>query len=233
MTPVVSVHIADVGRGAALRLLSKRTALAGVPGLRNANIGAATPLSTSLLPSPSFRRVGLIAFWDDDAAIESFLRSDSRAARFADGWSARLEPLRMFGSWPGLPDDINRSRHTDYDGPALVLTFGRLRLTQTVRFLRASAKAAGAAIAAPGAVWATALARPPFVATCSIWESARALSSYAYGTNDRGHPDAMESDSAKPFHRRSAFVRLRPYRVEGSLGGANPLAAGALAAVTS
>ena len=51
--------------------------------------------------------------------------------------------------------------------------------------------------------------RPPFVATCSLWESTKALSTYAYGARDRGHADAVEADRAKAFHHRSAFVRFR------------------------
>ncbi|MEJ7583408.1 MAG: hypothetical protein WKF43_04815, partial [Acidimicrobiales bacterium] len=87
-----------------------------------------------------------------------------------------------------------------------------------------------AAIVAPGAIWTTGLARPPFVATCSLWESTRALATYAYGAGDRGHPDGRVADAAKPFHRRSAFVRLRPYHVEGCLPGPNPLDEHAIAA---
>ncbi|MBA3280392.1 MAG: hypothetical protein H0U22_17125, partial [Geodermatophilaceae bacterium] len=78
-----------------------------------------------------------------------------------------------------------------------------------------------AAIAAPGLVWATGLARPPFVCTCSVWESARMAAAYAYGSADRGHPDAIDADAAKPFHKQSAFVRFRPYHVEGLLSGPN------------
>ena len=42
---------------------------------------------------------------------------------------------------------------------------------------------------------ATALARPPFVATCSLWESTRDLATYAYGARQAAHPDAMMFDS--------------------------------------
>jgi hypothetical protein len=67
------------------------------------------------------------------------------------------------------------------------------------------------------------MARPPFVATCSLWESTEALSTYAYGRRDRGHPDAVAADAANPFHHVSAFVRFRAYDCVGGLGGRNPL----------
>jgi hypothetical protein len=204
-------------------MLGKRPADGSIPGLRHADIAAATPLSASVLPRPGFSRIVLYGFWDDDEALAAFARDHPLADRFRGGWHARLRPLRAFGSWPGLDDDISRSRHTSGDGPFVVLTLGRLRLTRAVRFLRTSAKAEAAALAAPGALWTTAVAKPPFVSTCSLWESTQALSSYAYG-HVRGHPDAIHADAKKPFHHRSAFVRFRPYHVEGSLGGRNPLA---------
>ncbi|TMK88517.1 MAG: hypothetical protein E6G57_06445 [Actinobacteria bacterium] len=146
------------------------------------------------------------------------------ASALAGGWHVRLEPLRAWGSWPGLPDDLPRRRDVDHDGPAAVLTLGRLRLTQAPRFLRTSNRAENSVRAAPGLVWATGMARPPFVSTCSLWESTDALSAYAYDTADPAHPDAIAADRAKPFHHQEAFIRFRPYASQGSLAGRNPLA---------
>jgi hypothetical protein len=100
------------------------------------------------------------------------------------------------------------------------------------RFLRTSSKAEARVVGAPGVIWATALARPPFFATCSLWESTDALSEYAYGsTEPTAHPDAIAVDRATPFHHQSAFIRFRPYRSQGHLDGRNPLPAAAAAAL--
>jgi hypothetical protein len=79
-------------------------------------------------------------------------------------------------------------------------------------------------------VWGTGLARPPFVATCSLWSSGEALTTYAYDHREPAHADAIAADRARPFHKRSAFVRFRPYASEGRLDGRNPLAEAWLAA---
>jgi len=223
MASVVSVHIADVGVGPALGLLLRRIRPGSIAGLRHADVGTAAPLSGSTLPRPTFGRIGFIGFWDDEAAIDRFVRDHPVGRRLSGGWHARLEPLRRFGTWPGLDDGVGESRRTSYQGPAVVLTLGRLRLPRAAQFLRTSARAEAAATGAPGAVWATGLAKPPFVATCSLWESTQALATYAYGARDRAHPDAIDADAAKPFHHQSAFVRFRPYHVEGGLAGPNPL----------
>jgi hypothetical protein len=220
---IASVHVADVGVKSALKVLRKAPRPGSIAGLRHANVAVAAALGGSMAPKPQAGRVGLIAFWDDDDAIDRFLAGHPLAAALAVGWHTRLEPLRAFGTWPGLPADVPRPRVVAHEGPAAVLTLGRLRITQAVRFLKASNKAENGVLGAEGLLWATAMARPPFVATCSLWQSAEALSAYAYGSDAGPHPAAIASDRTKPFHHQSAFIRFRPYGSEGSLAGKNPL----------
>jgi hypothetical protein len=206
---VASVHVADVGLVRAVRSLRGPR---GVAGLRHADAAIAAPLSTRPreLPKPKPGRLALVAFWDDHAALDAFVAEHPYARHLAGGWRARLEPLRAFGSWPGLDADVRRDRATpEHDGAALVTTLGRLRLPQTRRFLRTSRPAEIAAQQSDGFLWGTALARPPFVATVSVWESAAALSVYAYGKREPAHPAAIDEDRARPFHHQSAFVRFR------------------------
>lgn len=223
---IASVHIADVGARSALAIARKAPAPGSIAGLRNADVGLAAPLRSALLPSVQFGRVALIAFWDDDAALDHFVAEDPLAAKLASGWRLRLAPLRAHGSWPGLPGSVPSQRNVEHEGPVAAVTLGRLMPSQAIRFLRASAKAEGSVLKAPGLIWATGFARPPrFVATCSLWESTRALSTYAYGHSDPSHPDAIANGEAKPFHSQQAFIRFRPYDSHGELGGKNPLSA--------
>jgi hypothetical protein len=228
---IASVHIADVGARAGLGSLRSTPKPAKTTGLRSAKVALAAPLRSSVWPAPNVGRVALVAFWDDDRALDRFLANDPLAGTLADGWHVRLVPLRAFGTWPGLPTDLPKSRAVEEDGPAAVLTLGRLRLSQAVRFLRTSAKAEASVLQAAGLTWATGLGRPPFVATCSLWETAQAASSYAYGSAMPAHSNAIAADRTKPFHHESAFIRFRPYASEGGLGGSNPLAADWMSAV--
>src|SRR5688500_16562621 len=87
---VASVQLADVGLGTALKLLRSVPKPGSIPGLRQANVAAATPLASS--PSrPSLRRVGFIAFWDDDGSLGRFLAEHPIAEALKDGWRARLQ----------------------------------------------------------------------------------------------------------------------------------------------
>ena len=217
---IASVHIADVGAGAGLRLLRRAPS---APGLRHADIALSTPLRAGRIPTLQPGRIVLYAWWDDDAALDRFLADHPVAQTMAGGWRARLDLVRAFGTWPGMPDDVPRSRSEQHDGAAVVLTLGRLRIHRLIPFLRTSHPAEKEALQSPGFIWGTAVARPPFVSTCSLWESGQAAADYAYGSNDRPHPHAIAADRKKPFHKIEAFVRFRPYDVRGRLDGKNPL----------
>lgn len=216
---IATVQLVDVGAGGASALLTRSPRPGSIPGLRYGRTVLAMPLSRTVLRVPRLTRVGMLGLWDDEAAFEEFLDTHPLAARLASGWQARLAPVRATGSWPGLPDELGSEAGPS---PAAVLTLGRLRITQAGRFLRASAPAEAAALDAPGLVWATALTRPPLVATCSLWRSTTDLAAYAYRPGH--HQAAVTTDQDRPFHHESAFVRFRPISLSGHLDGTNPLA---------
>lgn len=223
---IAIVQVADLGLVGAVRALTRRPRPAEVPGLRSAQVALFAPLALS--GPPPISRAGLIAFWDSDDAADRFLDIDPISRRFSGGLHARLRPLRAFGSWPGLPDDVPASRAVRHDGPVVVLTLGRLRISQTVRFLRTSRPAERTATTHDGLIWGSAAVRPPFVATVSIWKSAQASAAYAYGHQQPAHSEAIAAQQRKDFHRQSAFIRFAPTRLEGTLGGSNPFTASSI-----
>jgi hypothetical protein len=222
---IASFHLADVGKLAALRLLRTKIAPSDVPGLRYALVTTTAPLSAHLLPKPRAGRVGLIALWEDDLALEGFLATHPVAERLADGWHVRLQPKRVVGAWAPLPPPPVDEEPMDATEPSAALTIGRLRLSQTVRFLRASAAAESLAVRDPALLAGTGLASlPAQVATFTLWRSTAAMSAYALGQAAPGHLAAIRAHGAKPFHHESAFIRFRPYAAQGKWDGRDPLA---------
>src|SRR6266576_3151965 len=194
---ILSVHLADVGLRASPALLRRTPDPARVPGLRYAETVLAAPLGGGLLPRPQPGRVGLIAAWDDDAALDGFVAGHHPVARgLADGWRVRLEPLRTSGAWPALPELDGRVVPVDDDEPVAVLTLGRLRLARVLPFLRTSAAAEAQAVGDPAVTFSTGLARPPrLVSTFSLWCSAGEMRAYAYayGASGPSHRAAIDS----------------------------------------
>lgn len=221
---IVSLHIADVGPRAAAEVLLRPPRPGRVPGLTYAETTTTAALGEPLLPPRHFGRVGMIAAWNDDDALERFLRAHPVAAHLAGGWRVRLQPLRVFGAWAGMPGLPARALPVADDEPVGILTLGRLRLRRTAAFRRSAGPAEGAAIEHPDLLAGTGLARPPrLVATFTLWRAAAAMREYATGAGGP-HSAAMAADRARPFHHESAFVRFRPYAAEGDWDGRDPLA---------
>jgi hypothetical protein len=216
---IATVDIADLGLRRTLSSLRHRATPANVAGLRWLDTAVAVPLVT--YRPPSFRRSVMIAFWDHEEAAAAFAENHPLGQRFAEnGFRAVLCPLRAHGTWPGLPDELPRTREAPHDGPVLVTTLGRLRKTQTIRFMRASRPAERSAIAAPGFIWGTVSTRgASFMATVSLWSSGEAAAAYAYGDPHAGHPRAITKQRRKDFHHESAFIRHALVASTGSLRG--------------
>lgn len=222
---IVSVHIADVGLLRAQRLLFRGPKVTETPGMVSAEPAITAPLGTSM-PRPAPGRIGLIAAWEDDAALDRFLDFDSYGTRLAQGWHVRLQPLRCFGSWSALPGLPTKELPIDDEEPVVALTLGRLRFLRVRPFLASAAPAERDAVADPAVVASVGFARlalPRLVSTFSIWRSAAAMRAYAFDSAG-SHQAAVRADRATPFHHESAFVRFRPYASAGSWDGRDPLA---------
>jgi hypothetical protein len=215
---IATIDVAEIGIRSTLGALPRRPMPIDVPGLRWLDVAPAVPLASTR--PPGLRRAVLFAMWDDESAAATFADTHPLAERFApNGFHAVLRPLRAFGTWPGLPDAVPTTRVTHHDGPVIVTTLARLRLSQALRFVRASRPAERAAIGADGFVWGTAAARPPFVATVSAWSSDEAAAAYAYAEAGAGHPQAIARQRRKDFHHESAFIRYAIISTSGALAG--------------
>lgn len=218
---LTSVHVAKVGPTGPLFRPPKA---GSVPGLLSADAGMASPLGPGLIPKLDPTRVAMIAFWETEEHLDQFLETHPTGQKVANGWQARLEPLRAHGEWPGLPADLRRTRTVETDGPVVVTTLGKLKMTQAYRFFKTSALAESGLEGSDGLIWATGFGSPPFVATLSVWESAQAAYDYAYTAAQPQHDQAIDVDRKKGFHHMNAFIRYRPLSVSGALTvGRNPI----------
>ncbi len=211
---IASLHMRELAPSKALRTLVKGR-LAGTPGLLAGDVVLVTRLGGELLPRPHLHRVATFAFWSDEDALERF-QEGQLGSLLSGGWQLRMQPARLAGSWRGLGSLAGHEVAMEMDEPAAALTLGRLRPSQVVRFLKASARAERDAVESGAMLASCGLGRPPeLVSTFSVWRDLAAMRDYVTGAGPDGHPLAVRSHGAKPFHRESAFVRLRPLSVSG------------------
>lgn len=111
----------------------------------------------------------------------------------------------------------------------LVLTLAERSSTRLVaRVCPRKPTSEKAVVKAPGNVFSSAVLRPPFISSVSLWESSDAAMNYAFSGHQAGHPEAIAAGRVKPFHHRQAFIRLTIDEIRRSLTGHNPLPLGAV-----
>jgi hypothetical protein len=222
---IASVHLVATGTRRGLGAYFRRAPdPADVAGLTYAESVLTAPLSSAVLPKPTFAEVGLIASWEDDADLDRFLADPELAGPFAGGWHVRMRPVRVFGAWPAMPGLPEQASPVADEEPVVVLTLGRPRTTRLHTFLPTSARAEAALEGVGGLLASTGLAHPPqLVSTFSVWESAAAMRAYAHDAGG-AHMAAVRADREVGFHHESAFIRFRPYFAAGEWAGRDPLA---------
>jgi hypothetical protein len=218
---IVSVGIAEPGAAKAQALLLRGLRSKRVEGLRYAALTTTTELGDGLLPRLRPGRIGLIAAWEDDGCLDAFESAHPLGQELAEGWQARMKPLRVSGSWSGIEAD-QEAAPADPEEPIAVLTLGRLRPTRLFPFLRSAAAAERELLQEPDVLASCGLGRPPLVSTFSLWRTVSSMRDYAYRSGGM-HLAAVDAERANPFHSSSAFVRLRPYASRGSWAGGDPL----------
>ena len=228
--PSCSIHMADNGVGGFIR--SRHPKPQDTKGLLSAQRLTAAGFSGKLYPgAPQLGRNGFIAFWEDDAAIESFLQSPE-GSPWSEGWHVRCEVTRAIGSWPGLPTDVARDVKTSSDHPVIGISMGPLRVLRGITFNKLNTRIEAQLMESDGVTWASAFfAAPATLCTVTFWESAQALHAFARtGAHLAGMQASLDKDfdpslpnGTKFFKPDSLFMSLRPYLTAGSLAGKNPL----------
>jgi hypothetical protein len=207
-----------------------RPDLARVAGLRFRRL-VGTAQGRSFAWKPDLLRWGLVATWDDEAALDRFLADSPVAERWrehaAETWTMRMVPVKSAGAWGGS-NPFPAQEPPPGDGPYAVITRATLRARRTRRFYGAVPPIDLDLARADGLLASIGFGESPVgrQGTLSLWSSLDAMRSFAYGT--AAHREAMRRRAEEDWYAEELFARFRPLATEGTLDGADPLA-GALA----
>lgn len=230
----MSIHSFHLARVPRLRAVGALLRTPEAPGLRGIEVLAGMRLGSPVL-SPQrmqLHRLAAFAEWEDEAALESFLREHPFGRRLEAGWHVRLEFLRRWGSvaeFSHLPEVAGRTRP---DEPVVAVTLARMRLPEVPRFIRWGRPVERQVRDHPETTLALAAMRPPrSVSTFSVWTSARAMTGMVFGHGApagdgahgagaaRRHVEAMRERDRRDFHREFTTLRFRPLSEHGSWEG--------------
>ena len=209
-----------------------RPDLARTPGLTFRRL-VGTARGRSFAWRPNLLRWGLVAAWEDEAALDGFLADSPVAERWrehaSEVWTLRMVPVKSAGAWGGS-NPFPAQDPPPGDGPFAVITRATLRARRTRSFHRAVPAIDLDLARDPGLLASVGFGESPLghQGTLSLWTDEQAMKRFAYGT--AAHRDAIRRRSAERWYAEELFARFRPTRSEGTLDGVDPLAGRLVAA---
>jgi hypothetical protein len=192
-----------------------------MPDLRFAKLLGTAGGPTFTVRNADPRHWGLLATWESDEAAGRF--EDTPTARSwgricEEALRVRMVPLSSRGRWSGR-EPFGDPTPRPWDGRVAAVTRARLRTRTTPTFWRAAPPVTRELQASPGLLLATGIGEAPvgLQGTFSLWESAAALTDFAY----RGprHVDAIRRTGEVGWYVEELFARLGVLEVTGTFAG--------------
>jgi hypothetical protein len=173
---------------------------------------------------PGLRHQGLMAFFQDAASAQRFVRDSRvlRARRLAADESllAVLRVTSARGSWDGHTLAVAPGDHPEPgpDAPVAALTRASIRPVSARRFWRHSPGSERALAQSQGCRLAIGLGEAPVLrqATFSLWDSVPAMRAYAAGG---AHGHAAQEALRQGWFSEWLFARFEPLSLQGRWQG--------------
>jgi hypothetical protein len=222
--PIVSVHVFTYRspRAAARSLARDRTRLAHVPGLRFARLVFVGARRWECM-TPGWidpRRQMAMCVWDDEAALERFCERSPAGRSWREQTNQhcdlRMAPFRAHGTYRGEEPLAGLPAGKEPIGPIAMLTFANLPARGLFFFYRGINRSASPLLASNGLI--AAVAGPERLGrggmTFTIWDSLADALAFSYRRDP--HRELVKDVHEHDRFIDSMFLRLRPYRAEGS-----------------
>ncbi len=223
---IFSYHIVRTSYVSAVRINFKPPKPSDVAGLIHAECMNCMTLGAKLY-SPSrilFRNMVLFAQWENETAINHFLKTHSSGKIFAKGWHTRLSFLRQWGSISGFKIPENSIELHEMDAPVVAVTLARMKFLEIPRFIRWGRPVEKLVRDHPGTILSLASIRfPRTVSTFSIWKTQKEMVDMVHGRSDVPQPErhihAMKERDRKDFHFEFTTLRFTSLSESGEWKG--------------
>jgi hypothetical protein len=200
---IFSFHITDVGPLNLARELCLKNKK--VPGLIHSE-----SLMTMRLGAPVMRpsrygysKLVFFARWKDEESLNKYLSTSV----LQTGWHVRLKFYRRWGfvsELDGMPENI---LNPCPDAPVVGITLARLKISETMRFLKWGKPVETLVRDHPGSIMALAAMRPlTTLSTFSMWKNEEAMIEMVSGKTI--HAEAMKEQARKSFHHEFTTMRF-------------------------
>lgn len=170
------------------------------------------------------REIVFFAQWENNEALENFLRNDSFGKILEKGWYAKLKFVRQWGKISGFQIPKSTEEQTYERSCVVSVTIAKMRYKEIPRFLRWGRPVEKLVRDHPGTTLSLASIRyPNTISTFSIWKTQKEMTDMVRGHSNvpkpKRHIDAMGERDRKDFHFEFTTLRFLPISEHGTWKG--------------
>jgi hypothetical protein len=223
---IFTYHLVKTSYFTAFRAIFFSIKPKNTPGLIHAECMTVMTLGSSVF-SPIrmlVRQVAVFAQWENETAVDNFLKQDRFGKILSKGWHTRLTFIRQWGKlsefeFPDVNDSLDES-----DAPVVAVTIARMKLFQVPRFIKWGRPVEKLVRDHPGTTLSLASIRlPRTVSTFSVWKTQKEMTDMVRGHSavpqPKRHIDAMKERDRKDFHFEFTTLRFKPLSEFGEWNG--------------
>lgn len=213
---IYTYHLVKTSFSTALGVIFSPIEAKNIPGLVHAE-----KMTVMTLGSPVFspkrmlvREIAVFAQWENDEAIDHFLKQNRLGKILAKGWHTRLTFIRQWGKITEFNFPNENLALSEPDSPVVAVTIARMKLPEVPRFIKWGRPVEKLVRDHSGTTLSLASIRlPRTVSTFSIWKTQKEMTDMVHGHSampqPKRHIDAMKERDRKDFHFEFTTLRFK------------------------
>jgi hypothetical protein len=223
---IFSYHLVKIPFHLAIKGLFSDPIKKNTKGLIRSEYMTAMTLGSAIISPSRFliRQVAIFAQWENEEALENYLRTERFGKILTDGWHVRLAFMRDWGKITGFQIPYQKATLESESSPVVAVTVARMIPLAIPRFLRWGRPVEKLVRDHAGTLLSLASFRfPNTISTFSIWKTEKEMTNMVHGHSampkPERHSDAMKERERKNFHFEFVTLRFKPLAEFGSWKG--------------
>lgn len=223
---IFSYHLAQLPFFGALKRIFSNPISKSTKGLIHSEYMTVMTLGSPVI-STSRVLIGQIAIfiqWEDEIALENYLKKDSFGKVLANGWHVRLSFIREWGKFSGFKIPDYKDHLENSNSPVVAVTIARMKPLAIPRFIHWGRPVEKLVRDHPATTLSLASVKfPNTVSTFSIWKTEKEMTDMVHGhgrmERPKRHRNAMAERERKNFHFEFTTLRFKPIAEFGNWKG--------------
>lgn len=201
--------------------ISKKT-----KGLIHSEYMTAMTLGSPIISTSRFliRQVAIFVQWENEEALENYLKKEKFGKILTKGWHVRLVFIREWGRISGFKIPKLKAELESASSPVVAVTIARMKPLAIPRFLHWGRPVEKLVRDHTGTLLSLASFRfPNTISTFSIWKTEKEMTNMVHGHSampkPKRHSNAMKERERKNFHFEFTTLRFKPLSEFGTWKG--------------